>query len=180
MSSIVLSSDYINSTGAAGLFASRVKMVLFPSDFVRKPRQSAAMPAFSFSFDEKIPHFYGVFIKPAAPWNFGKNMLWKRTERQRKPRLLLSLCFIREFIKRTAKYTKDAKVDRAYSFHRKKQKISFSMPSLYSPYSCSKPVLVLLLRTLRSLPRLLFNLYSPDFLCSSVTLCHVLASLYLP
>ena len=88
--------------------------------------------------------------------------------------------FIPEFIKQTAKYTKDAKVDRAYSFHRKKQKISFSMPSLYSPYSCSKPVLVLLLRTLRSLPRLLFNLYSPDFLCSSVTLCHVLASLYLP
>ena len=43
------------------------KLDLFPSDVVRKPRNSAAIPAFSFSSDEKIPHLGKVFIAPSVP-----------------------------------------------------------------------------------------------------------------
>ena len=57
----------VNKTGAIDLFASRAKTALFPSDIVRKPRNSSTIPAFYSSFDEKISCFIGVFIKSVAP-----------------------------------------------------------------------------------------------------------------
>ncbi len=43
------------------------KLDLFPSDVVRKPRHSAAIPTFSFSSGEKNSHLGKVFIAPSIP-----------------------------------------------------------------------------------------------------------------
>ena len=53
--------------GTTNLFTTRAKTDFFPPGFVRKPRYSAAMPAFSFAPAEKHSRLGGVFIKLAAP-----------------------------------------------------------------------------------------------------------------
>ena len=91
----------VNKTGAIDLFASRAKTALFPSDIVRKPRNSSTNPAFSSSFDEKISCFIGVFIKSVAPEN--QKRLWQLLFK-----LLQSFFFYFVILLRALRFSRDS------------------------------------------------------------------------
>ena len=91
----------VNKTGAIDLFASRAKTALFPSDIVRKPRNSSTIPAFSSSFDEKISCFIGVFIKSVAPEN--QKRLWQLLFK-----LLQSFFFYFVILLRALRFSRDS------------------------------------------------------------------------
>jgi hypothetical protein len=71
--------------GAAALLTFCAKTDLFPPNFVRKPRHSSTIPAFSFAFNEKISCFGEVFANAPAPLRMRKNILPGSSLQQRLP-----------------------------------------------------------------------------------------------